>query len=162
MDVLFALFENRGQEEAAIQETVARGFSQAQCRVTAYRDRISEGDLKLTENDAIRCLVFGVVGGYIGGAILGAVLGALTELLGLGPFTAMVTGAFGCALLGGVLGALLAAGRRRRRRRRLSRDLRRGKVLVIAESAGVAVREAIRGIFQKHGAHELEWTVSPS
>src|SRR6185436_17943141 len=95
--VMFAMFDNAGQEQAARGEMEARGFSRERCRVTAHRDRINEGDLNLAESDAIRGLVFGLVGGFISGAIVGTLAGTFVDVLGLGTLAATVTGAFACA-----------------------------------------------------------------
>jgi hypothetical protein len=158
--VLFAMFESTGQGDAALREVADRGFSPERCRITTHRDRISEGDLNLAESDAIRGLVFGLVGGFIGGAIVGAVVGVCADVFGLGVLAASVFGAFAFALVGGLAGALLGAGRVNRRLGRLAGELRAGKLLVTFEPDGSGVRSAIQGICQKHGGHELAWSVA--
>jgi hypothetical protein len=154
--VIYALFDDPKEEEAALQEMDALGISREAAHVTEHRQDIRDTELNFGESDARHGLLLGVLIGAVGGAVLGGLL--------YGSFSAeiVIGGALIGAVISGLAGALVGTGLVDTRLLSIRRELKRGKILVTVEPEGLTTTDAVRAVFHKHGAREVGTATSPA
>jgi hypothetical protein len=152
---IFAVFDNRGKAESAIDELWHAGFRQNQIGIAAPGERLHEADTATGPLE--RKGAQGAVTGAVTGGTLGAVLGALATAVipGIGPVMAggllagIVTGAAAGAAAGGFLGPFVALEMSSDQAHAYQQEFEQGRTIVAVRPNGRA--EEVRTIFHSHG-----------
>jgi hypothetical protein len=150
-ELVVALFRDRSDAEAAINDLVNSGFSNADVGV-AMRDRSAQGDLiEDTGTKAAAGATTGVLSGGAIGGVVGALIGTGALLIpGIGPVVAggllaswfgvaggtAVAGAGIGAATGGLVGGLIGAGIPEEEARHFERGFNEGGTIVTVATHG--------------------------
>lgn len=158
-NALVAVFDTRGQAEAAIDELWHAGFQHEQIGILTGGGAVTQATTATgkIEDDAGT----GAVAGAVAGGALGAVAGALVAGLipGVGPvlaggiLTATLLGGAAGAAAGSYAGPFVALGLSDVEAKNWESELRAGRTLVSVQ-AGDRSAEA-QTILQSHGGHDL-------
>jgi hypothetical protein len=161
-----AVFDDRADAQAAIDELRAAGFTADQIGA-ALRDRTDAGELVAEPGpDAVEGAVEGALGGGLLGGATGFLVGLVGALLipGIGPIVAAgtlasalgvatgaaVAGAGLGAAAGGIAGALASLGVPEEEARYFETELRQGGMLVTVRTGG-RMDEALNILERHHG-----------
>ena len=164
-ELVVALFRNRSDAEAAINELIAAGFSNGDIGV-AMRDRSAQGELiEDTGTKAAAGATTGLLSGGAIGGVVGALLGTGALLIpGIGPVVAggllaswfgvaggtAVAGAGIGAATGGLVGGLIGAGIPEDEAKHFERGFKEGGTIITVSTHGRRA-EAIEAL-RKHDA----------
>jgi hypothetical protein len=164
-ELVVALFRDRSDAEAAINELINAGFSNSDIGV-ALRDRSAQGELiEDTGTKAAAGATTGAVSGGAIGGVVGALIGTGALLIpGIGPVVAggllaswfgvtagtAVAGAGIGAATGGLLGGLIGAGIPEDEARHFERGFKEGGTIVTVATRGRRA-EAVEAL-RKHDA----------
>ena len=152
--MLFALFEEAREAEAALQEVEADETCRGAYSVVMHEDRLRDGDVELVETGVRGGMALGALLGAAGGAMLGGLVAGPLGLIGGGPlFAALMGGTYG-TLYGGLAGTLGGLGGPDEGLKQLADQLEAGKILVSVNIEGIDCEARIEAIFQRHGALE--------
>jgi hypothetical protein len=147
--IVFALFEDAEQAEAALREVASDPACVDHFHVVKHPGKLSERELKMYETDARGGSVKGLVIGGLGGAVLAALVG--------GPLGAASTAVMG-GVTGGALGALqgFLAGSSGGdpRLEELAKALEQGQVLLTLDTDELRCERDVEQIFRRRGASE--------
>lgn len=152
--MIYALFQEAGEAEAALQDIESAGFSRDQVHVAVHRGPLRDDDLSYAESDAFHGLLTGLLCGVVGGALIGLLLAGPMHILPVSLLTSVGLGVLGGAVLGGLAGLLYGAGLPDTRLQRLHQQMRPGQVLLAAEAQDLRARDVIDQICRQHGAIE--------
>ena len=169
-ELVVALFRDRSDAEAAINELISAGFSNGDIGV-AMRDRSAQGDLiEDTGTKAAAGATTGLLSGGAIGGVIGALLGTGALLIpGIGPVVAggllaswfgvaggtAVAGAGIGAATGGLVGGLIGAGIPEHRAKVYAAGLREGGILVGVQPRDDRDAEDIEHLLEDVGAKNV-------
>lgn len=152
--MIYALFQDAGEAEAALQDIESAGLSKEQVHVAVHRGPLRDDDMSYAESDAFRGLLIGLLCGVVGGALIGLLLAGPLHILPLSWLTSIGLGILGGTVLGGLAGLLYGAGLPDNKLQRLHRQMHPGQVLLAVEAEDLRAKDAVVQICRQHGAIE--------
>lgn len=159
---VIAIFANRGQAEAAIDELWHEGFAKEQVGVAAPGERLREATTatETMEENAAEGAAKGAAAGSAAGALAGAAAAATIPGFGAviagGLLAGIGIGAAAGAALGGFAGPFVAMGISRDKAIDYEKELRTGRTVVVVKARD-REDDALK-VLRSHGAIRVEAT----
>lgn len=152
--MIYALFQEAGEAEAALQDIESAGLSREEVHVALHSNPLRDDDMSYTESDAFRGLLIGLLCGVVGGALIGLLLAGPLRILPVGLLTSVGLGILGGTVLGGLAGLLYGAGLPDNKLQHLHKRMQPGQVLLAAEAQDLRAKDAVMQICRQRGAIE--------
>ncbi len=152
--VLYALFKEPGEAEAALEELSRIAIPKEECQIFVHRKKLNQ-DLRTSESDLRRGLLVGLCTGALGGAFMGWLLAGPLSVLQLPLYAAIGFLMFLGAVCGMIGGGLSGNGFVHTKLNDLLASFRPGETLVTAEIDGEQWTDMVYRIFKMHGAIEV-------